>query len=83
MRGHITPVEDVLLHREQCLTVNMFCPHGIRGKLSVAVYVHGGAYNPGRLSILYTHTCMAIFTESESIDALRSLNGRLVQRAID
>lgn len=56
MRGHITPVEDGLLQgREQCLTVNIFRPHGIRGKLPVAVYVYGGAYNRGRLSILYTH----------------------------
>lgn len=32
---------------EDCLTVNVFRPHGAQGKLPVAVYVHGGAYNRG------------------------------------
>ncbi|PWY62001.1 carboxylesterase family protein [Aspergillus eucalypticola CBS 122712] len=35
---------------EDCLTVNVFRPHGVQGKLPVAVYVHGGAYNRGTAS---------------------------------
>ncbi|GKZ67907.1 hypothetical protein AnigIFM50267_002462 [Aspergillus niger] len=35
---------------EDCLTVNVFRPHGAQGKLPVAVYVHGGAYNRGTAS---------------------------------
>ncbi|PYI00379.1 extracellular lipase [Aspergillus sclerotiicarbonarius CBS 121057] len=36
---------------EDCLTVNVFRPHGVQGKLPVAVYVHGGAYNRGTASM--------------------------------
>ncbi|OOF90941.1 hypothetical protein ASPCADRAFT_177925 [Aspergillus carbonarius ITEM 5010] len=36
---------------EDCLTVNVFRPHGVKGKLPVAVYVHGGAYNRGTASM--------------------------------
>ncbi|PWY77018.1 alpha/beta-hydrolase [Aspergillus heteromorphus CBS 117.55] len=36
---------------EDCLTVNIFRPHGVEGKLPVAVYVHGGAYNRGTASM--------------------------------
>ncbi|EYE94768.1 putative extracellular lipase [Aspergillus ruber CBS 135680] len=37
---------------EDCLTVNVFRPHGTNGKkLPVAVYVHGGAYNRGTSSM--------------------------------
>ncbi|OJJ96222.1 hypothetical protein ASPACDRAFT_54622 [Aspergillus aculeatus ATCC 16872] len=36
---------------EDCLTVNVFRPQGVQGKLPVAVYVHGGAYNRGTASM--------------------------------
>ncbi|PYH87871.1 extracellular lipase [Aspergillus ellipticus CBS 707.79] len=36
---------------EDCLTVNVFRPRGAHGKLPVAVYVHGGAYNRGTASM--------------------------------
>lgn len=32
---------------EDCLTVNVFRRQGVKGKLPVAVYVHGGGYNRG------------------------------------
>ncbi|KAE8153343.1 carboxylesterase [Aspergillus avenaceus] len=40
---------------EDCMTVNIFRPHGIGNKLfPVAIYVHGGAYNRGTASTHYT-----------------------------
>ncbi|PYH86843.1 carboxylesterase, partial [Aspergillus uvarum CBS 121591] len=38
---------------EDCLTANVFRPQGVqgKGKLPVAVYVHGGAYNRGTASM--------------------------------
>ncbi|PKX90410.1 putative extracellular lipase [Aspergillus novofumigatus IBT 16806] len=42
--GDVTSSED-------CLTVNVFRPHGVKCKLPVAVYVHGGAYNRGTASM--------------------------------
>lgn len=32
---------------EDCLTVNVFRPAGIEGKVPVAIYLHGGAFNRG------------------------------------
>ncbi|KAH1371363.1 hypothetical protein KXX35_006200 [Aspergillus fumigatus] len=43
---------------EDCLTVNVFRPHGAKGKLPVAVYVHGGAYNRGTASMHNTASMM-------------------------
>ncbi|RAK97272.1 putative extracellular lipase [Aspergillus ibericus CBS 121593] len=44
---------------EDCLTVNVFRPHGVQGKLPVAVYVHGGAYNRGTASMHNTASMVA------------------------
>ncbi|KNG91426.1 extracellular lipase [Aspergillus nomiae NRRL 13137] len=47
----LLPVKGDTGNSEDCLTVNVFRPHGVQGKLPVAVYVHGGAYNRGTSSM--------------------------------
>ncbi|KAK6811633.1 hypothetical protein RU639_012543 [Aspergillus parasiticus] len=47
----LLPIKGDNGNSEDCLTVNIFRPHGVQGKLPVAVYVHGGAYNRGTSSM--------------------------------
>ncbi|KOC18748.1 extracellular lipase [Aspergillus flavus AF70] len=47
----LLPIKGDNGNSEDCLTVNIFRPHGVHGKLPVAVYVHGGAYNRGTSSM--------------------------------
>ncbi|KAG2421343.1 hypothetical protein HFD88_005317 [Aspergillus terreus] len=43
----LIPIKGDTGSSEDCLTVNVFRPQGVKGKLPVAIYVHGGAYNRG------------------------------------
>lgn len=44
---------------EDCLTVNVFQPPGDHGKLPVAIYIHGGAFNRGSASMHDTASMVA------------------------
>ncbi|GFF36787.1 lipase 1 [Aspergillus udagawae] len=59
---------------EDCLTVNVFRPHGAKGKLPVAVYVHGGAYNRGTASM---HNTASMVGWSEKPFVAVSFNYRI------
>ncbi|KAE8395541.1 alpha/beta-hydrolase [Aspergillus alliaceus] len=47
----LLPIKGDNGNSEDCLTVNIFRPHGVQGPMPVALYVHGGAYNRGTSSM--------------------------------
>ncbi|KAF9895188.1 hypothetical protein FE257_000090 [Aspergillus nanangensis] len=70
----LLPVKGDSGSSEDCLTVNVFRPHGVEGKLPVAIYVHGGAYNRGTAAM---HNTASMVGWSEQPFIAASFNYRV------